>query len=1796
MEEKENDMDIEINNNIKNKIELKEYYEDKEIGLFFQTNVENKIDKIIEDLNHYYDIGDWRKCTILIKKITLCGIFRAFKKEKKKELLDTITKNLISNIYFYAMPDINTIFEFFGKNLSCIPKDYIFDWNQFYTLFYSLDLFETKNDKKNYIKFYSKLHKFIPKDVISFEDYQIMKKTILDDLVHGKQIYAFSAFIYFLPTKFLYEDDQLQMRLFYLLKNYKSNFIPCCILFSKILKKNGKLYFSKDPKENDEYIKKFIQFYFTYLNLYLVDDSKVTNNIITISRYQTKNNKTKFEKSIVEILYLLLVNENLKEYSEYIEGHLKIVINNKHLYLKEKSRDNTTRNYIAFLQIFIYRLKKGFYKKIYDETIHKKNKVLIPYAKIKYVYDRFLTILRLFSLNFEKLFLFDNEGSCNCQRELFSFLGNSNLDGEYMKKALININFENYLKMLSFFREYSETRMAKCIMKLYSIMPLLLSEYVFTNFPNVRQFIKESIIFLSENVTSANASVDIDIIIIFSYDFFRIRDLAEKNKIYEFLIPVVTEATVKIMTNLLRILDLICNKNNLEFYLFTKSMKKFLDKETQKKISSMYINFIENNEIESSNMEYYLFILNDEDLVDLFNYIYNNLLFVDSSNNIEINKHFLYPKYDKDFDINISNCSIEILIEKQLQSFLAIFSFMNFSRILTDDKMIKKFYELYYALMNQKDKKFKKLGNEFFGLVLYSFLEYDINDKKIWDDSSVPLIKYPSEKNINYIIQMYEKLILPYENFVIEYMEKNADNKNTDKQIDKQTLEQILGIYMKLIHKVSIAKTNLILNINFEEEENIDEYKIIKNQINVYRKYKNLLDNSLKVINKIFDYNANDLENKLFDNHFTGIYLDEIISLKLKSISQTIVSRHKWYNSLNKIIRRNIFIPNFKNIYRINYSHIINTRNFNWTKSLTPKDNDYYIYLKLYLLSFNSVNHPSSIISTCNWNFYSINNEKIKNLFNEIYTIFIEKLEELKKLKTDTLTEQNIMRNISESYNEFCVFYITLFPYDSLGVIEKLLKIIKILKEKKYRKIDTFVCLILSQIKVILQISKHIVLEKDKRFSKFSKKNQIIEEGMNKIYKIISENPDKQNYLIQHNNNIKQFIEKSLGLIFHFETENNNKNLNLNPVEVFLVFSLLIDYIKVSLDKKEELYRKVIQIIFNYITLQKVPVSIRVLWIQKLFILMQEEYVYYQEYEWVIFKSEEEYFETWNKLKYEKVGKESMIPFPLERIRKHIFKPDEYLNNNLKYDFDLKKLLYSMCEIDEYEEDQKLIKNASKKLSSLDEVVSKLVINKFNEKKGLDFQKAKMFYYMLNLKYIDYNTDFVQNLNFNSKDLNQIKENINNNCIIYEFLLGKYQYMLENNLFTEKDRNDLWEILNNFTRRVNKVVDERVYAFFNYIFNNYALKDLEFIFNYDFYQYPIDFVADMYFLYHQDLPNLRGETKMFINSKTEELLTRIFSTDENIILDLNYLIYVLKLHYTTNGILKYNYYYFTSIYTDKIYEHFMGILEKSDTKHRRYALFTIYIFFFDYLNNNLPLLKATLQKMALCINEFMGTDKTSRSDKGKKILQNIELSFRGFIGNINFPSLCNEIVDILIKENDINDTNKLVYLQAVNLVYKGQKHLNLFKYTSNDIFDSLFKVFSSIKNEELKKNFSAIFLTYFNDSTEEENKSFIKKYEKYIFEDTKEENEDKNKYNYIYILMNQLLRFKIRLPEYMQEFIIKLKIVNKKENNKLKKIIIDALKRAMNYYQGSYIFMKENISKECKEVLEEMTREKSYIV
>ena len=1785
------------NKDEKDFVSIKDYYKDKEISKFLNNIVDINIKKILSQLNNYIECGDWKSCMILNNKLIAFRIFKYASEEYKKQLLDILIKKMLPNFYLYLEADIDEIFELIYYTLKYIT-DYKIDWKFFYALLYATNSYKLMTDYK--FKLFINLHHYYSEDSITLEDYKILARTFFDDLSNLRYSNAFCNFIYFFPKKYIIEDDELQLRLLYFMQNRKINFMDSCCMFHKILRKNGKLFFSKEEKKNNEYIETFIKYYFTLLNLFISGDAKVVKaNYESPIPFFNKNDKkrNKFEKSIVSIFVELFFNPNFKNFYSYIESHLKIILNNKHLLLKEKSKDAPTRNYISFLQTLIYAINRLFHDKKYDKTVEKF--ILVPKTieENKHLYSRFLIILKYLSLNMEKLFLYDNEGCCFAQSALFQFIISVKFSDDYMKQILQNINFEQYIKMIGFFKDYSETRMAKYVMKLYTIMPLLLNEFVFKNYPKVRELIKESVEFLADNVSSANASVDIDILIIFCYEFFKVKDLSKQNKIYEFLVPVVVEAAEKIMNNLLIILDLVCTKNYYDFQIFILSMKKFLGKDAYKKISQLYANYIENNEIESNVLDYYFLIIEEEERINLFNHMYNNLLYIDDSNNIEINKNFIYPKFDKDFNIDVSKCSIEIFIEKQLQRYQKIFLFFDYSKILTDDKMVKRFYELYFALMNQKDKKFKKFGSELFGFVINSILECKVNEKDV-------LIEYPSEYHVNVAIQMYEKIIIPYEKYIIDYIQNNPrhikDIKNNEEKekknniSEKQALEELLENYMRLMHKVNIGKCNIILNLNFEEE-NIEGYQLIQNQIKIYKKYKSLLKNSLNIITQIYEYNGGTTGNYLFSNHNTNLYFDEILALKIKENSIKIEARKSLYGNINDIIFNNN-LNNFLEIFMLNKVRISNINNFEMIKLITPKEESYYICLKLYILCVNSVNHPAAIISSSLGEYYSINSEEIKKIFNDIYTRFITILE---NLKNDFFIEQNIMRNIGNTLNEFAIFYASLFPYDMVDFIEKLIKIISLLKIKKYKKIDNFIHSIVSRVKDILQNCIYVEKEKnkDKRYNLYHKKDEIIEKEIDKIFDLLKENEKKNSFMTKYLNNIETFVDKSLNILYQTENDKDKKDIkykNISHPEIILYFNLLIFYMP-SIDKKSELYRKAIQFVLNNIIIHKSPVSSRVIWIKRLYVLILDEYKSYENFEWIIFKSGEDYMKYWHQLKYEIDGK-SYIPYPCERICKKKFTYDEYINNNSKYNFNLEEFLISMAEIDEYEEDQKYIKKDSmKKIFTLDEAVSKLVNSKFNEKKGLDFEKAKMFYYMFKLKYIDINHEYIKTIKFSNELPNKSGKKIKHVCVTYEFLLGKYEYMLENKMFGEKERNELWSIMEKFTRRIDKVQDEKIYAFFHYIFKNFSLRDMEFIFDYDFFKYPIDLVADIYYLFHKNLLYLIKETKFFKKDKTEELLTRIFSTEENIILDQNYLVYVLKIYYTTNGMMSYNYYQFKDEYTNELCQHYMKILSNSDTKHRRYGLYMIYNFFFIFLNNDLSIVKASLQKMALCINEFMTSNNSINSDKGKKILTNLELEFYRFIKNIDFPGLSNIIVDILKKENDSNDTNKMIYLQTINKIYKGQRHLNLLKYTNQEIFDSLFKVFITIKNKELKKNFGGIFLSYFNDLSEQENKEFVEKYQKYIFEDIKPE-EDENKYNYIIILMNQLLRFKIRLPDYIQEFIIKLKIVNKKDNNKLKKIIVDALKLAMKYYQGSYIYMKENISEECKNVLEEMTKEKSYFV
>ena len=50
--------------------------------------------------------------------------------------------------------------------------------------------------------------------------------------------------------------------------------------------------------------------------------------------------------------------------------------------------------------------------------------------------------------------------------------------------------------------------------------------------------------------------------------------------------------------------------------------------------------------------------------------------------------------------------------------------------------------------------------------------------------------------------------------------------------------------------------------------------------------------------------------------------------------------------------------------------------------------------------------------------------------------------------------------------------------------------------------------------------------------------------------------------------------------------------------------------------------------------------------------------------------------------------------------------------------------------------------------------------------------------------------------------MNKSGKKIKDLCVIYEFILGKYEYMLDQKLFGTNEKNELWTLMEKFTRRI----------------------------------------------------------------------------------------------------------------------------------------------------------------------------------------------------------------------------------------------------------------------------------------------------------------------------------------------------------------------------------------------------------
>ena len=1775
---------IQMNNSSYSK--FTNYFTQKELGLYLEKFLEEKADKIIQDLNISYEKGDLKNCNEIIQKINDNRLFKIFSSEKKIILLDIIIKKIFPNL----LCNSNIILNFLTKIRFMIPKNYVIDRKFFYSLYYILYQ-KYKHEIHNYIPLFKFLHKLIPENSFSLNDYNNIKKTFLEELNKTNKSYAISIFIYFIPKKFIEKDDEMQYKLFLLFKNSKNNFIGNCCMFSKILKKNGNLFFSQNPSKNDDLIKIFIRYFFTNLNLYIMQSDSVKNSNYTspVFHNNEKNKKkNKFDHCVIDTLLYLLFNQNLEKYSEFIFDNLKLILNNKHLLLKEKCNTDSGKNFIKFMNEFIYRLSNIFYEKKFEEKIFKKISYEIDYESNQYIFTKLLDILEIFQVTFIKLFLYENEGTLNSLQKLFKLLGNIK-EKNYIEKILEKINFEEYIKILKFFEENIETKSVKFITKLQSILPLLLSPLIYSSDNKVRELVKNLISLTADSISSANIEFDVNIIIMYSTYFFDIKNKNKEHKIFDDLIPLITDGCNKIMNNIIGFLDFICIKNNLEFCVFVNEMRMFLDENNKKNISKKYADYIQSYEIENKYLKYYFNVIEKNEHQVIFNYVYNNVLYVDDDNDVKIKEYFLYNLEDDEYKINVKKCEIEIF-EKQIEKYQTILSLLDYSKLLTSEKNIKHYYQLFYALINKEETNFKRLGIALFESALNSFL-----NSKIKDDSDLDInIEYPSKDNIILISNIYKKLVLPYENYIL----KNILNTNSKEKLSKKN-EQILLIYTMLINVINTTKINfiLLLSENKEESELIKE-KMNKELYQVYQEYNNLITNSENVIEKIYEFNKIN-DNVILDNQNIKSFFDKIILNKLMMNNDKINNKKNQLKGKKSFLYKYYNLKNIKNYWLKKKIKVMNYNYFNILKNFIPKNNFYYQCLYIYCNDLSSNNIKSNVITNFNNYLYALNKDKIKEIYEQIFS---EYKNELLEIKEESETEKNKMKNISEIFIDFSFIYIYLFPKDIIFCLYKLITIIVLLKIKKFNSFDKIIRKILMSIKKIIYLPLYSEKDYNKLYYKYIQTNDIIynyfKEKIIINDKIKAEN--KKYYEI-----IKQIIDKVLQVL---NEENNNiiniflnselinKKYNINNIideheKMFIIFRLK-EHIKDTLNIEDDLYYKIIKFIFNIIFDKFIPVSSKIMWIKILHSFIKEEYNNYKKYIFINYESNEDFNKSWESLKYKLKGKKkkNILPVYTQKLRLSEFKYESNNNKISYYNIDVEKFIEIMMQVDDWLEEKNLIFKEDKRFNKFKEIMQKYA--DIEDNISLDIKMVKLFYYMLELKYIDYNdNDFIKKFklsNYDDKEKNGKKLS----SVLYEFMLAKYYYMFNNNLFNLETKKEFWEIMNYYSNGINKKEDEKIIMFFKYLFNICSLENLLLIFGeINLEQNPIDFTVKLYNFYLTNFINIKSDKNILEINSTQNLINEIMTNDEYLIKYTSDLKHIIKYYFYINNIIKYDYDLFQEKYDKKELKNFINILITKDfSKRSRYALYDIYTTFFNGINDinekdDFIIFNNIIKKIALCATEF-------KDDLGNKIEQNIENKFKCYNELINFKKLCDNIEDILIQEDEmINDSNKLIYLQIINMSFNSQKFFNLGKCTSEDIFNNLFKIFKLIKTENLKIKFSSVFASFFNDLSENANKNFIEKYENIIL---KEENEQDNK-NYMFILMAQLLRFRMSLPLYIQEFIIKLKDISKKKKE-MKNIINTMLKIAMDNYHGSFVYMKENISIKCKNILEEMTMEKSYFV
>ena len=1705
----------------KSEIELENSYSPKEVGSYIIETKNNIISNLLKEIEENSKSENIFLFYQNLGKIEKMKLFKLFSEEQKIFLIENILK--ILSVYHLNKYYTIKILHFIGLIIDYIPNNekIIFPWKLFYKIYIMNNLCfkgEFFSDFKIY-KLYKRLHKFIS---ISNDDYLYLKKEVLKGLFHikleQKRIYL-NIIKFFFPKNFLLDDKELQEILFTLMKNSMHPFKGICSIFRIILSKNGKIQL--------ENLNEFIEYFFSRLNQ-KINGSNFINSYNSITKRNKKHKNNDFD--VEQILICLLFNEQFKNLRNEIDEHFKLLISSIHMCLKEKYDENNGKiKIINFMENFSKSLKYIFTRKNFDNTLNKN--IYIPIKKDinEELINRFSEIYSYLYIIIKKFLLFDIKGSGYILSNFFEILSISD-------KIKFDIN--EYLSILEFYKENTETQLFKFVKKLNNIIPLLINENYYFQNQKIKSFINDIIPFLIDSISSADPRTNTEILKIFCKFY-----LYTNNKKYDNLNPILEDSSIKIIKKIVKLFDLFTQRANI-LYIFVLSMFNYIKEENKNKISDIFTNHLIDNEISSFRIKnFFEFdLFNEDDNKKLFNFVYDSLIYMDTSNENIINEHFLIQNNNTQ---KLKMIEVQIINKEKLKVYEQILSNIDFNslKIYENDKIKNRVFNIINGLFNMKEKNYYEIPKVVLENLFCSLIEPE-------KDENTKVKNYNNEKKLNMIIDLIHNLIEPYEKYTMNII--------NNYQEDIKFNERIIDIYIIILNSVLKNYKNVFLNYNNE-----DNYPILKEQLTKINSYFNKQFQNVKQIIDLLIKNNNENKKSLFTNSKIEQEFYNIISSHLKSFNSFKKENNKSLVKINEIIfalKSYYYLNSYKDLY-LKLKKNDDNKQFNYIINSKLKNFDLY-YNDIYSIfyTFENKNLLPSINDFNELNVYdNYPKEKIFNLYEKVLNDYILKLSNIKSNEQSEIN-QIIMDIISENTIFIYDSFIKLSPENFIKITIILFLIKKLLKEKGYNKIN----------QLDFNLLKNI---QDKIHYSILGNNKLIKNKLSKypsLSSITFDNPINEN--IQNKN--QDIIKYILDSLSSLEKENEIDN-------IIFFFSVFLPLIIKTFELSD---LKIIEKIILEKIINKKIISIeqKQCLILILFQILNFKYKSEKKFSYINI-TKEEYEKDYKKIIKENKTNLMLNSIYYDNIPKSIISlPKENDNENINID----NLIDSFNNINDWISDKNLMegppqknlmrffKKESKDEKNIKDIFTMLITilrsdnNPFkNKNKGLfSFFHVKLITYLL----------LNGNIDINDISFDKFKEkNLLNNDIqiltFIEFLCGKMNYLIKCNLF--KDNKEIWSVLNLYTNGKNMKIDNFIEQYFRFLIKKMNINQAEILLkDYNLNQSHLLLILKIYSIINDSFDN---NLKYFDNNilNKENVYTTInivLDSNENIIKYKNFITSLLTLYLKLDGSFGFNEKTFENNFAFNIII-ITKILKEISDKGMKKEDNSLKIFFFDIFDTFYKQIignKEIFSNYLLCISQSFKENKVN-----EETIKNYETCFKRTINNINISNCINLLFENIKIESSTNE--KLIYLQAIRLIFLYNIHYQKENKEKEKILNDLISIIKLIKNEELKEQFSEIFVYYFNMLSDEENTKFIN------------ENKDKDDEN-LYVVLSQLLRFRIDLPKYIQEYISSLK--SKREN----KIIKNYISKSMDRYHNGYLYMKTKLTSECKEVLEDTSRNNSY--